>query len=321
MRYLSLQDLRQPVSVIGLGTSAFAPDIYDRAATVLDAFLEAGGNCIDTAHIYGFGKSEQAVGRWIKERGRREDIILVGKGCHPLVDPENVFGKEWQPRVTPEAIRSDLNESLERLQTDSIDVYLIHRDDEKIPVAALIEALSAERARGRIHAFGVSNWRVERIAEANAYAAKHGLSGFVISSNGFSLPRPRKMFFPGTRFADMNERAWYARHQFPLLAWSSLGAGFMNGKYTREHPGHDVAAQMYSSPENFERLRRAQALAAQKRVTPVQIGLAYVLRQAFPIIALAGPTTVQHLNEILGALNVELNVQDMQFLESVKGSQ
>lgn len=321
MRYLQIPGLRPSLSVIGLGTSAFTPETYDRAEALLDAFLDAGGNCIDTAHIYGFGKSEQAVGRWIEERGRRDEIILVGKGCHPVVDPNDVFGKEWVPRVTPDAIRRDLNESLERLQTDYIDLYLIHRDDEQMPVAPLIEALNAEQAGGRIRAFGVSNWRVERIAEANAYAETHGLNGFVMSSNGFSLPRPHKMFFPGTRFSDSEERAWHARHQFPLLAWSSLGAGFMNGKYTREQPGDDIAAQMYTSPGNYERLRRAQALAGQKRVTPVQIGLAYVLRQAFPIIALAGPTTVEHLNENLGALNVELNAQDMLFLESVEGSQ
>ena len=317
MRYVKIAQLDKPVSAIGLGTatSAFTPDTYDRAVELLDRFLEAGGNCVDTAHIYGFGDSEKTLGRWLRESGRRKELVLITKGCHPAVDRQNIFGSPWVPRLTPEAIRTDLNESLGRLQTDYIDLYLLHRDDESVPVGPLVEALNHEQALGHIRAFGVSNWHVERIAEANQYAAQHGLNGYVISSPNLSLVRPNKMLFPGTLFADEATRHWHRTQQLPLLAWSSLAAGFMSGKFKPDEPSDENMTQVYYSEENFERLRRAQILASRRNVTLAQIGLAYVLQQAFPVIALAGPTTVSHLENALGALNVELNPEEMEFLE------
>ncbi len=317
MRYVKIAQLEKPVSVIGLGTAtrAFTPNTYDRAAELLGRFLEVGGNCLDTAHIYGFGDSEKTLGRWLQESGRRGEVVLITKGCHPVVDRQNLFGNPWEPRLTPEAIRLDLGESLERLQTDYIDLYLLHRDDESVPVGPLVEALNQEQTRGRIHAFGVSNWRVERIAEANRYAAQHGLNGFVISSPTLSLARPKKMLFPGTLFADEATRQWHRTHQLPLLAWSSLAAGFMSGRFKPDEPSDENVTQVYYSEENFERLRRAQILASRKNLTLAQIGLAYVLQQAFPVIALVGPTTVSNLDGALGALNVELNLEEMEFLD------
>jgi 1-deoxyxylulose-5-phosphate synthase len=317
MRYIEILQLEKPASVIGLGTasSVFTPDTYDRAAELLGRFLDAGGNCVDTAHIYGFGESEKTLGRWIWEAGRRNELVLITKGCHPAVNREDIFGSPWVSRLTPEAIQTDLSESLERLHTNYVDLYFLHRDDESMPVGPLIEALNDEQTRGRIHAFGASNWRVERIAEANEYASQHGLNGFVISSPNLSLAQPKKMLFPGTLFADEGTRQWHRAHQLPLLAWSSLAAGFMSGKFKPDDPSDENVTQIYYSEENFERLRRAQELAARKNATVAQIGLAYVLGQSFPVIALVGPLTVSNLDDALGALNVELNLEEMDFLD------
>jgi aryl-alcohol dehydrogenase-like predicted oxidoreductase len=231
------------------------------------------------------------------------------------VDRENIFGSPWVSRLTPEAIRADLSESLERLQTDLIDLYLLHRDDESVPVGPLIEALNQEQARGRIRALGASNWRIERIAEANQYAARHGLNGFAISSPNLSLAQPKKMLFPGTLFADEETRGWHRAHQFPLLAWSSLAAGFMSGKFKSDEPDDENMTQLYYSDKNFERLHRAQDLANRKNATVAQIGLVYVLQQPFPVIALVGPTALSNLDAALGALNIELNLEEMEFLD------
>ena len=317
MRYIQVAQLEKPVSVIGLGTStgAFTPDTYDRAAQLLSEFLDAGGNCVDTANIYGFGNSEKTLGRWIRELGRRDELVLITKGCHPEVDRGDIFGKPWISRFTPEAVHVDLDESLERLQTDFIDLYLLHRDDESVAVEPLLEALNQEQQRGRIRAFGASNWRVQRIAAANQYAAKHKLNGFVISSPSLSLAEPLKMLYPGTRFADEGTRQWHHVHQFPLLAWSSLATGFMSGNFKSDDSGDENMVQVYYSDENFERLRRAQELAARKNVSVSQVGLAYVLGQAFPVIALIGPSRVSNLSDALGALDVELSPEEMEFLE------
>ena len=317
MRYIHIPQLEKPVSIIGLGTatSAFARETYDRAVELLERFLQAGGNCIDTAHIYGFGNSEKTLGKWLKEFRRRDEIVLITKGCHPDVDRDDIFGKPWVSRLMPEAMRTDLSESLERLHTDYIDLYLLHRDDESVPVGPLLEALNQEQAGGRIKAFGASNWRVERIEEANQYATAHNLNGFVISSPNLSLAQPMKMLFPGTLFADKGTRQWHRAHQFPLLAWSSLATGFMSGKYNPDDTSNKSVSQVYYSEENFERLRRAQELGTRKKVTVAQIGLVYVLQQSFPTIALVGPTTVRNLNDAFGALDVELNLEEMEFLD------
>ena len=317
MRYLKLDSLEKPVSVVGLGTgtSAFTPNTYQHAAELLDRFLAAGGNCVDTAHIYGFGDSEKTLGRWIQETHRRDEIVLITKGCHPGVDREDIFGKPWVSRLTPEAIHTDLSESLERLQTDHIDLYLLHRDDKSVEVGPLLEALTQEHERGRIRAFGASNWRVQRIDEANQYAARHGLNRFVISSPNLSLAQPKKMLFPGTLFADKETRQWHQIRQFPLLAWSSLANGFMSGKVKPDESSDETMVQIYYSDENFERLRRAQELASRKNVTVSQVALAYVLQQEFPVIALVGPTNVDHVEEVVGAVDVPLNEAEIQFLD------
>lgn len=317
MKYFSLAHIAQPISTLALGTATriFTPETQERAANLLDAFLDAGGNLVDTAHIYNLGASEKTLGLALDASGKRERVVLVTKGCHPAIDPNNIFGKPWLPRVTPKAIQTDLSESLERLQTDFIDLYLLHRDDETAPVGPIIDALNAEQARGRIRAFGASNWRTARIAEANAYAAQKHLNGFVISSSQFGLVQSVRSRFPGTIVLSETERAWHAANQFPLLAWSSLGAGYIarvaQGAGTNDIPDADA----FSSAKNNARVRRAQELAARKNASAVQIALAYALHQNFPLATVVGPTDVAHLQELIAATGIALDANETTFLE------
>ncbi|HEU5111703.1 MAG TPA: aldo/keto reductase [Acidimicrobiia bacterium] len=314
MRYIEITDIGRPVSVIGLGTTSriFTPAGDDRVADLIDAFLAVGGNCIDTAHIYGSGESEKTLGRWLEQSRRRDEIILITKGCHPHVDEAGQFGP---PRVTPEAIHSDLDESLERLATDRVDLYLLHRDDETVPPGPLLEALNEEKARGRIAAFGASNWTVDRIALANEYAAEHGLTGFAVSSPGLSLPRPVEMQFPGTLFADDHTRRWHTQTQLPVLAWTSLAAGFVSGRFRPNDKVVDESTRAFFSEENFERLRRAQEVAERSNASSLEVALAFVLQQQFPVIALVGPSRVENLEGTLGALDLDLTEEEMRYLD------
>ena len=279
---------------------------------VIDAYLAVGGNCIDTAHIYGLGESEKALGRWLEDSGRREEILLITKGCHPHVDEAGQFGP---PRVTPEAIHSDLSDSLERLGAERVDLYLLHRDDESMPPGPILEALNEEIASGRIDAFGASNWTVERIASANQYAAEHGLTGFAASSPGLSLPRPVEMQFPGTLFADDDTRRWHAETRLPVLAWTSLAAGFASGRFLPDDTDVDESTRAFFSEDNFERMRRAQEVAERKNTSALQVALAFVLGQDFPVVALVGASKVENLNGTLGALEVELTSEEMRYLD------
>ena len=314
MRYIDITGIERPVSVIGLGTTSriFTPAGDDRVAELIEAYLAVGGNCIDTAHIYGIGESEKALGRWLEQSGQRDDIALITKGCHPHVDEAGQFGPS---RVTPAAIHSDLSESLERLETDHVDLYLLHRDDETVPPGPLLEALNEEKASGRIAAFGASNWTVERIALANEYADEHGLTGFAASSPGLSLPRPVEMQFPGTLFADDDTRRWHADTQLPVIAWTSMGAGFASGRFQPDDTAVDESTRTFFSEDNFERMRRAEEVAESRNASALEVALAFVLGQEFPVVALVGPSRVENLDGTLGALDIDLSPDEMRYLD------
>jgi 1-deoxyxylulose-5-phosphate synthase len=307
MRYLTLPGIDKPISRIALGTAGLPLADYERATGLLDAFVELGGNCTDTAHIYGRGASERMLGRWLAERECRARVVLIDKCCHPI--------DESGPRVTPAVIHADLAESLERLGTDYIDVYLLHRDDERVPVGPLIEALNEERAAGRIRAFGGSNWRVERIAAANVYAAEHGLTGFALSSPNMSLARPKEPMWAGCHSATDADRAWHTQTQLPLLSWSSQAGGFLSGRFRREDTSNADMLRVWYSEENFERLRRAVELGQRKGVGPIPIALAYVLSQPFPTIGLVGSAAVAELHESIQALEFELTADELAYLD------
>lgn len=308
MRYLTLPHIPVPVSRIALGTAGFSPDAYDNAAAIMDSFIANGGNLIDTAHIYGMGKSERTIGQWLAERNNRDQVILLGKGCHPIGDSG--------PRVGAQFIKSDLNDSLERLGTNNIDLYLLHRDNPEVPVGEIVEALNAEQQAGRIKAFGGSNWTIQRIVEANAYAAEHGLNGFVISSPNLSLARPKEPMWAGCISASEEDRAWHKQQQFPLASWSSQAGGFLSGRYTREDTSNADMLRVWYNDANFARLERAIELGKQKGVSSMAIAQAYVLNQPFPTIGLVGPANVNELLDSFRAAEIELSADELAYLDA-----
>src|SRR5262249_27394250 len=155
----------------------------------------------------------------------------------------------------------------------------------------------------RIRAFGGSNWSTQRLAEANAYAAAHGLEGFSASSPNLSLAvQSEPVWSDCLSASDSDSRAWYGRTQMPLFAWSSQAGGFFPGLYTPENSENETMARVYYRPDNWERLRRATELGEHRGFTANQVALAWVLRQPFPTYALIGPHSVEELHSSLAAL-------------------
>jgi predicted dehydrogenase len=151
-----------PVSTVVLGTMVTEfPETYAVGLGVFDAFFERGGTAFDTAHKYGEGLCDDALGRWMETRGVRDRCVVIGKGAHT-------------PDCDPASLTRQLHESLERLRTDRLDVYLLHRDNLDVPVGEFVDVLDEHRAAGRIRAFGGSNWTLERVQQANDYAAANG---------------------------------------------------------------------------------------------------------------------------------------------------
>ncbi|MCC7360356.1 MAG: aldo/keto reductase [Anaerolineales bacterium] len=316
MQYGSIAGLAQPVSRLVQGGAMFG-DTFDAAAgaDLFDAVLALGCTMIDTAHIYGGGASERAIGSWLA-RGPRERVLILSKGAHP--DAKG-------PRVTPAAIARDLRESLDRLQTDYIDLYLLHRDDPRRPVGPLVEALNEHLAAGRVRAIGVSNWSSARITAANTYAALHGLTPLVASSPHFGLAEQRAAPWPDaytlTGAGQAAERDWYVRTQTPVLSWSSLASGFFSGRYSPDRldelnsPTDQMIKRVYCTPANFNRLARANALAAERGVSVAQVALAYSLSQPLNLFALVGAVSGAEYADCAAALDLNLTPADLDWLD------
>lgn len=306
MEYLTIPGVRQPVSRLIKGTDYFFHDTYEKAATNLDAFLAIGGNTLDTAKVYCGGQSEEVIGRYIKDRGNRDQLIILTKGAHP---------EEDIPRVTPEAIAVDLNNSFERIQVDYIDMYALHRDDPNVPVGPIIEALNKPIQSGTVGAIGVSNWSWQRIQEANDYAAAHGLVGFTFNSPNLSLAKANEPFWAGCVSADEADCAWHEQTQLPLLSWSSQARGFFTGRFSPEDRSNADVVRVFYSDDNWERLNRAKQMAAEKNVTMIQIALAYVLNQPFPTCALIGAQSQEELTSCDVGSRILLTREEMAWLD------
>ncbi|MDQ0223907.1 aldo/keto reductase [Bacillus sp. 7586-K] len=311
MKTITIPGLNKKVTTLIQGSDYFRPSIYERVCSVLDRYVAIGGNTIDTAHVYCGGESEVAIGQWMRDRNNREDVVILTKGAHH---------DQNGPRVTPEAISNDLFESLERLGTDYIDLYALHRDDPSIPVQVIIDALNEHIQAGRIKAIGGSNWTVERLQEANEYAAMNGLVGFTFSSPNLSLAKAKEPFWSGCVSVDESDCEWHKQYQFPLLSWSSQARGFFTGRFTPEDRSNEDLVRVFYSDENWERLRRAEQLAKEKGVTTIQIALAYVLNQPFPTCALIGAQNDEELLSCYEGSKIELTQKELTWLEKVENS-
>lgn len=306
MNFIEIPGLAKPCSQLIMGTDYYKPELLDTVGELLDNYMKLGGNAVDTAYIYAGGRSEQTIGMWMESRGNRADVIVLTKGAH-----HNASG----PRVNKQAIDEELAVSLERLRTDYIDLYALHRDDPNVPVGPIVEALNEHIEAGRIRAIGVSNWTHRRIQEANDYAAAHGLVGFTFSSPNLSLAKPNEPFWSGCVSADAESCQWHEEKQFPLLSWSSQARGFFTGLYSPEVRDNADLVRVFYSDANWERYRRAEQLAKERGVSTIQIALAYVLCQPFPTCALIGPKNIAELQSCHDATRIQLSAEELAWLE------
>ena len=227
MRYLTLKgyNLDFKVSKLAMGTDKLMLSLTDAEFFyLLDTYTDAGGNFIDTARVYSGGKSEEAMGRWLKKTGKRSNIVLSSKGCHP--PRENMS----QSRLTQKDMEHDLNFSLKTLETDCIDIYWLHREDPAIPVGEIVENINSFIKEGKIRMAGCSNWRSDRIEQANQYAAEKGLNGFAASQIQWSLAHTSEDIYQdyGIVIMDENEYGYYVHKNLPVFAYASQAQGFFS---------------------------------------------------------------------------------------------
>jgi 1-deoxyxylulose-5-phosphate synthase len=316
MRYGSIPGVGDRVSRLVLGSMVFStePEAFANTCGLLDRFAATGGTTVDTARVYSGGTSESAFGKWLERSGRRDDVVVLGKGAHHN-------SHTLERRVTPAAIHEDVETSLREMRLETIDIYILHKDDPDAEVGPIVEALNAEADAGRIKAFGGSSWSHRRIAEANAYADAHDLLPFTVSSPNLALAVPNEPMWVGciSIAGDAEAQAWYQQTGMPVFAWSAQARGFFSGRYRPElTEGATTDAQnvirTYYSDANWERYRRADELAELKGCTLRQVALAWVLHSPLDVFALIGPATVPELDDCLGALDVELTPYEVAWL-------
>lgn len=299
----SIPGITKPASTVMLGFEFF-PN-FASASLTLDAFYEAGGNAFDTAYVYGGGKTESIFGDWHTSRKvPREEIVLIGKGAH-------------SPLCYPDMIAKQLDQSLNRLKTDYVDIYFMHRDNTAVPVGEFVDAMDAEVKAGRIRGiFGGSNWTRARFDEAIAYAQKNGKAAPAALSNNFSLAEMLDPIWAGCVAASDDEwKAWLNAKQIPNFAWSSQGRGFFTDRAGRDKQNDEELVRVWYSDRNFGRRDRAIELAQKLGRSPIHIALAYVVAQPFPVIPLIGPRTVAELEDSLSALDIKLTPEQVKWLE------
>jgi aryl-alcohol dehydrogenase-like predicted oxidoreductase len=291
----------KPVSrlVMGVDNQKTLP----HAAAMFDDFFERGGNCFDTAWIYGGGACERVLGQWVRLRGLREAVVILDKGAHT-------------PCCDPASITRQLQESLERLGMDYVDIYMLHRDNPAVPVGEFVAVLNEHLQAGRIRAFGGSNWTLARVEAANEYARARDLAGFAAVSNQFSLARMVAPPWNGCLSAsDPESRAWLERTGTALMPWSSQARGFfLPGRARPEDRSDPELVKCWYAEDNFKRLARAAELAERRGAEPINIALAYVLGQPFPTFPLIGPRQIAETRSSMQALDIELSPQEVRWL-------
>jgi aryl-alcohol dehydrogenase-like predicted oxidoreductase len=314
--YSEIPGIGIPVSRIFLGSSM--PMMRGQNVdALLDAALATGINAFDCAR--GYGLAENALGRWIRDRNNRDRVVILSK-CG------NVNGK-GEVHVDRGVILSELNRSLKALGVDTIDIYLLHRDDPNTPVSEFIDTLNECRKEGKIRIFGVSNWTHQRIEEANRYAQEHGLEGFSVSSPNYSLARQLKDPYGGscvTISGPENEdaRNWYSKTGMPVLAYSSLGHGFFNGRF--QSGDYETAKKVLDLPaqkgflyeENMKRLHNAEVLAKRDGCSVAEIAMRYVFSSPMNLFAIASTTRPSRLSGIISAAHAPFSPEDVAYLEN-----
>jgi aryl-alcohol dehydrogenase-like predicted oxidoreductase len=315
MNYRRLGRTGLKVSELCLGTMQFGwtTDAHNGFA-VMDAFVEAGGNFIDTADVYSRwsegnpgGVAEQIIGRWMAARGNREQMVLATKVRGRMWDGPNGEG------LSRLHILRACEESLRRLQTDHIDLYQSHFFDADTPIDETMRAFDDLVRAGKVRYAGCSNYPAWRLTKALWASDKLGLARYDSLQPHYNLAH----------------RAEFERELKPLceeeglgvIPYSPLAGGFLTGKYRRDQmPESARAARIrdrYLNDRGFALLEALDDVAATRGLTPAQTALAWLLSQPVITAPIIGANTVEQLAESLGAAGVRLSSEELTQLNQV----
>ncbi len=277
----------------------------ERSMEVLDAYVAAGGNFIDTANIYGDGRSELVIGQWMRERGIRDEIVLATKVGWEARPPVHEQG------LSRQAIIDGIHSSLRRLQTDRVDLYYAHVDDPATPFTETLSAFDELRSQGLIRWVGASNYSPARLTQALDASAARGLAQFECLQVKYNLV-DRSDY-------ELEMRALCISRSMPVTTYFSLARGFLSGKYARgqalpDSPRSAAVASNYLNGSGFEILDRVIEVAQRSGLTPTQVSLAWLLHQSTVASWVSAATSSAQVIEQAAAADARLSEDDLAFL-------
>ena len=310
MKKITIKNTDLELSPMGMGcVNAGIKWDGEDAFRIFDAFLDMGGTVYDTARVYAdwipseIGRSERVLGQWLRESGKRHDIILVSKGGHPDMTP--AVPDMHASRISAENMRHDLELSLRALGTDYIDVYFYHRDNEAIPASELIEVMEEFRKEGKIRYYACSNWSTARMKEADAYAASKGYRGFVANEALFNIASAsmKPLNDDTLKIMDSEMQQYHIENPQNLaMPYMSVASGFFHKLYAG---GADaVRNSEYYTPENLKIAEGLHGLMEEYQISLTQAILGYLTCRDFTCLPLYGPRNIEDLKDAMETFSI-----------------
>lgn len=299
------------VQPLALGCNVFGWSIGEAESfAVLDAFVDAGLDLIDTADGYSHwvpgnqgGESETIIGRWLAQGGRRNRIVLATKVA------------KWvrHKGLSPANIQAAVEDSLRRLQTDHIDLYQAHEDDPSVPLEDTLGAFARLMEQGKVRAIGASNYSAARFAEALAVSSEHGLPRYETLQPEYNLVERRSY--------ELEYQPLVLKEQIGVISYYSLASGFLTGKYRSvddlgKSASRANAVEKYLNGHGLRVLAALGDVAAIHKASHAQIALAWLMARPGISAPIAGATSPEQVAELAGAVRVELSDDDLHVLDA-----
>ncbi|WP_243040040.1 aldo/keto reductase [Dyella sedimenti] len=298
------------VAPLAFGGNVFGWSVDEpRSFELLDAFVDAGFNLIDTADVYSAwvpgnrgGESETIIGKWLKRSGKRDKVVIATKVA------------KWaeHPGLSPINIHQAVEGSLKRLQTDYIDLYQAHEDDASVPLQETLEAFARLIEQGKVRVIGASNYGADRFAEALAMSARLGLPRYETLQPEYNLVN-RKGY-------EQELEPLVVAEQVGVISYYALASGFLSGKYRSDadlgkSAARRAAVQKYLNPHGLGVLAALDKVAAAHGATPAQVALAWLIARPGITAPIASATSIPQLKELFGAVALSLGKDDIALLD------
>lgn len=303
-------------SALSIAPLAFGGNVFGwsadekRSFELLDAFVDAGFNLVDTADVYSAwvpgnqgGDSETIIGRWFKQSGKRDRVVIATK----------VAKWDKQPGLSPMNITRAVDGSLKRLQTDHIDLYQAHEDDATVPLEETLDAFGRLIEAGKVRVIGASNYSADRLAEALQVSRENNLPRYETLQPNYNLI----------------DRAGYEKDLEPLIRsenigvinYYSLASGFLSGKYRSENDlakssARGGAVKKYLNPRGMQILAALDDVASSHSAKPAQVALAWLMARPGITAPIASATSIEQFQELVGAAKLTLSDTDIAQLNS-----